>query len=103
MKKTRMVLVGKRIRQARELAGLTQEQLAEKIGVSRTAVVRWEAGETDPTLDHLIAMTTILKVSADFLLGTGGSDQIMNVLTNMASTLNQLISEMQEKEGHGKE
>ena len=103
MKKTRMVLVGKRIRQARELAGLTQEQLAERIGVSRTAVVRWESGETDPTIDHLIEMTTVLRVSADYLLGTGDSNQIMNVLTDMASTLNQLISEMQEKEEHGKE
>ena len=46
MKKPNMIVVGKRIRQARVLAGLTQEQLAEKIGVSRTAIVRWESAET---------------------------------------------------------
>ncbi len=98
MKKTRMVLVGKRIKLARELAGMTQEKLAEIVGVSRTAVVRWESGETDPTIDHLIEMTKVLKVSADFLLGTSDTDQVMSTLMEMASALNKLISEMQEKE-----
>ena len=54
MKKPNMLIVGKRIRQARVLAGLTQEQLAEKIGISRTAVVRWESAETEPSLCHLL-------------------------------------------------
>ena len=94
-----MVLVGKRIKLARELAGLTQEQLAEIIGVSRTAVVRWERGETDPTLDHLIEMTMVLKVSADFLLGTGDKDQVASTLMEMASTLNRLISSIQDNKG----
>ena len=98
MKKTRMVLVGKRIKLARELAGMTQEKLAEIVGVSRTAVVRWESGETDPTIDHLIEMTKVLRVSADFLLGTSDTDQVMSTLMEMASALNKLISEMQEKE-----
>ena len=92
-----MILVGKRIRQARELAGLTQEKLAETIGVSRTAIVRWESGETDPTLEHLIAMTAILNVSADFLLGTDDTNQVTIILTEMASTLNRLLTEIQEK------
>ena len=93
-----MVLVGKRIKLARELAGMTQEKLAEIVGVSRTAVVRWESGETDPTIDHLIEMTKVLRVSADFLLGTSDTDQVMSTLMEMASALNKLISEMQEKE-----
>lgn len=93
-----MVLVGKRIKLARDLAGLTQEKLAEIIGVSRTAVVRWESGETDPTIDHLIEMTKVLNVSADFLLGINDTNQTMDVLMEVASTLNRLISEMKEKE-----
>lgn len=94
-----MVLIGKRIKLARELAGLTQEKLAEIIGVSRTAVVRWESGETVPTVDHLIEMTGILKVSADFLLGTGNTDQVMSTLMEMASTLDRLISDIQDNKG----
>ena len=96
MKKRHMITVGKRIRQARELAGFTQEKLAETIGVSRTAVSRWESGEIDPTIEHLIQLTHVLKVSADFLLGTNGGNQTMEVLMNMASTLNKIVSDMQE-------
>ena len=94
-----MILVGKRIKLARELAGLTQEKLAEIIGVSRTAVVRWERGETDPTIDHLIEMTKALRVSADFLLGTGDTDQVMSKLMEMASTLSRLVSNIQDIKG----
>ena len=98
-----MVLVGKRIKLARELAGMTQEKLAEIVGVSRTAVVRWESGETDPTIDHLIEMTKVLRVSADFLLGTSDTDQVMSTLMEMASALNRLISELQGKDEEEKE
>ena len=92
-----MIIVGKRIRQARVLAGLTQEQLAEKIGVSRTAVVRWEAAETEPTLEHLLALATSLRVSADYLLGIDEHSQVLDQLMDIASKLNQLIEERQEE------
>ena len=98
MKKDNVIIVASRIRQARVLAGLTQEKLAEIIGVSRTAIVRWESGETDPTMNHLIAMTKVLHVSADYLLGTDETDRVEKALMEMASTLEKLITEMQEKE-----
>ena len=91
-----MIIVGNRIRQARVLAGLTQEQLAEMIGVSRTAIARWETAEAEPTLDHLLDLTRALRVSADYLLGIGGSDPLLEVLQEMAATLNQIIAELQE-------
>ena len=94
-----MVLIGRRIKLARELAGLTQEKLAEIIGVSRTAVVRWESGETVPTVDHLIEMTSVLKVSADYLLGISDTDQVTSTLMEMASSLNRLISYIQDNKG----
>jgi len=50
MKKPLMLVLGKRIRLARERAGLTQEAMAEAIGVSRTAVARWETGDNEPKL-----------------------------------------------------
>ena len=90
-----MILVGKRIRKAREAAGFTQEKLAEMVGVSRTAVVRWESGEVDPTIDHLVKITELLDVSADFLLGTGGKDRMVEVLKEMASSLNSIVSELE--------
>lgn len=47
---------------------LSQEQLAEKLGVSRQAVSRWEAGETTPDLLNLLGICNVFNVSADSLI-----------------------------------
>lgn len=98
MNKPNVIVVGKRIRQARVLAGLTQEQLAEKIGVSRTAIVRWESAETEPTLEHLISLTKFLNVSADYLLGINADSVTLDVLLDVALKLDQVIDSLQIKE-----
>ena len=64
-----MMWLGNRIRQAREQAGLTQDKLADLIGVSRTAIARWENGDIEPKLKNLISLAKQLHVSTDFLLG----------------------------------
>lgn len=68
-KKHTMISLGNRIREARKQAGLTQEELAERIGVSRTAISRFELGEIEPSLRNLSALAESLNVSADRLLG----------------------------------
>ena len=61
--------LGQRIRAARESAGFTQEALAEAVGVSRTAVARWESDDIEPKLQNLISIAELLHVSTDSLLG----------------------------------
>lgn len=53
---------------ARENAGFTQESLAEKIEVSRTAVARWESNDSKPSLENLVRLAVTLNVSTDWLL-----------------------------------
>ena len=60
---------GKRLRQIRENQGLTQKQLAEKIGSDERGVRRYEAGERKPGLDVIISILDNVDVSADYLLG----------------------------------
>lgn len=48
--------------------GLSQEEIAERIGVSRQAVSKWESGESFPDIDNLIAIGDILGVSIDRLV-----------------------------------
>lgn len=52
----------------RKQNGYSQEQLAEKIGVSRQAVSRWEAGETTPEMALLVKICNIFDVTADYLI-----------------------------------
>ncbi len=64
-----MLLLGDRLKKAREQAGLTQEELAGLIGVSRTAIARYELGEIEPKVRNLISIAEKLSVSTDYLLG----------------------------------
>lgn len=52
--------IGQKIRQAREARGLTQEKLAESLGVTQTAVSYWEAGRRAPDVDDLVAIAELL-------------------------------------------
>jgi transcriptional regulator with XRE-family HTH domain len=58
----------KKIYECRRKAGLSQEALAEKIGVSRQAVSKWETGEATPELSTLVALAKEFGVSTDWLL-----------------------------------
>ena len=53
--------------QMRKLKRLTQEDIAEKLGVTRQAVAKWEAGETVPDLDKCKLLAEIFEVSLDDL------------------------------------
>lgn len=53
----------------RKTRGMSQEALAEKIGVSRQAVSKWETGEAQPDYAKLIALADALEVSLDYLCG----------------------------------
>lgn len=64
--------LGQNIAKLRKNIGMTQEQLAEKCGVSRQAVTKWESGESEPTIAKLVKLSEVLEVSIDGLvLGNG--------------------------------
>lgn len=91
-----MISLGKNIRKAREKTGFTQEALAERIGVSRAAVARWELGEIEPKLTHLLKLSEILDVGTDELLGISKHRESNgNVLTDEAAkALEKFIKEI---------
>lgn len=57
-----------KLQQLRKENGFTQEQLAEKIFVSRTAVSKWESGRGYPSLDYLKSISKLFSISIDDLL-----------------------------------
>ena len=56
-------------KELREEAGLSQQKLADKIGLSSSAIARWELGQSEPGFNAILAYTIFFDVSADYLLG----------------------------------
>ena len=56
-----------RLRQAREQAGLTQQDLAKKLGVTKSAIGNYENGVSSPKWDILIKIFDVLHVDPNFL------------------------------------
>ncbi len=65
-------MLGETIQALRRQKNLTQEQLAEQVGVSRQAVSKWELNNALPDTDKLVPLARALGVSAEELLGNAG-------------------------------
>ena len=60
-----------KLQELRKQRGLTQEELAEKLYVSRTAISKWESGRGYPNIESLKAIAKIFSVTVDELLSSG--------------------------------
>lgn len=60
--------ISERLKQARTISGMTQEQVAENIMVSRVTLSHWENGKTLPDIASLISLSDLYQISLDELL-----------------------------------
>ena len=60
--------LSERLYELRKKRGLSQEQLADQLGVSRQAVSKWESGRAVPETNTLISISTFFDVSLDYLM-----------------------------------
>jgi len=77
-----------KIVELRKAKGLSQEELAEQLGVSRQAVSRWELGQTLPDIPNLLQLCELFGVSADYLVReeeqtTAKSDQSAKTIARL--------------------
>ena len=62
-------MLADKIKNLREDIGLTQSELAKKLGITRSSVNAWEMGISTPSTQYIVELSTIFKVSTDYLLG----------------------------------
>lgn len=62
------IRLGAEIQRRRKQLGLTQEELAQRMDVSRQSVTKWETGQSAPDLDRLVQLREVLSISLDELL-----------------------------------
>ena len=60
--------IADRIQYLRKSKGLSQEELAEKVGVSRQAVSKWESEQSTPDIEKIIVMSEFFEVTTDYML-----------------------------------
>lgn len=57
--------IADRIQSLRKAKGMSQEELADKVGVSRQAVSKWESEQATPDLDKVVIMSDFFEVTTD--------------------------------------
>ena len=71
------------IRKLRKKNHMSQDELAEKLGVSRQSVSLWENGQTQPTIENIIALAKVFDVSSDeILMETDAADNTADNTTD---------------------
>ena len=66
--------LGERIKKCRQSAGMSQEKVAELVGVSRQAVTKWEANQSAPNTENLFKLAGIFGTTVDLLLAPDEGD-----------------------------
>ena len=70
------IILDQRIKELRERSGLTQTELAKKMGVTRSSVNGWEMGVSIPSIMKLVELAMFFHVSTDYLLGMENKNRL---------------------------
>ena len=84
------MIFSEKLQLLRKNKGLTQEELAEKLSVSRQAVAKWEAGQVYPDIFNLIQISNLMNVSVDYLVKD--QDCAVRVCTETQTDMETLIA-----------
>ncbi len=79
--------IGQRIRKFRKAHQLSQEELADRVGISTTHMSHIETGNTKLSLPVLVDLASVLEVDTDDLLFDGGKDTRKTVMADLVDTL----------------
>lgn len=84
--------LGQKILELRKKNGLSQEELGEKVDVTRQTISNWELGETQPNPEQLKLLSKSLKVSIDELLDNDIKDIVVEKVSNTEKLAGMAIS-----------
>ena len=79
--------IADRILSLRKVGGLSQEELADKIGVSRQAISKWESAQSLPEIDKIIALAALFEVTTDYILTGAEPKPAASAKTELKATI----------------
>lgn len=83
----------KRIKDLREDHDLTQDELAQKIGISKRTLLRYESGASEPTIGILISLSLLFNVSIDYIAGSKDTEAIESI--SVVNELDNIIEQIE--------
>lgn len=84
--------ISERLRELREKSGYSQEDLAQKLNISRQSISKWELGKSTPDITYFIKLSEIYNLSLDKLV-KGEEYEKENIINNME----EIVDELKEK------
>jgi len=92
-------MVADKIKSLREQMGVTQSDLAKKLGITRSSVNAWEMGISVPSTQYVVELAGIFKVSTDYLLDvkTTASVSVEGLSEQDVNLVNAVIRHLREK------
>lgn len=84
----------KNLKKVRKLRGLTQKDLADKLNFNEMTISNYENNKTEPDITTIINLCSILKVSADYLLGIETQDRLDFDLLEIEKELEALLDKI---------
>lgn len=84
-------MLSEKLYMLRKKSGLSQEQLAEQLNVSRQAISKWESGTSIPESDKLIAISQYFNVTLDYLMKEDSDGNLQPVSTDESNGLSQKL------------
>lgn len=92
-------MVADRIKALREQKGLTQTDLSNQLGITRSSVNAWEMGISVPSTQYIVELAHIFKVSTDYLLcvDTSATVSVAGLTEKDVQLVHSIISHLKEK------
>ncbi len=92
-------MVADRIKALREQKGLTQTELSNQLGITRSSVNAWEMGISVPSTQYIVELAHIFKVSTDYLLcvDTSATISVAGLTEKDVQLIHSIISHLKEK------
>ena len=98
-------MVADKIKHLREQMGMTQSDLAKKLGITRSSVNAWELGISVPSTQYIVELAGIFRVSTDYLLGvkSTASVSVEGLSEQDVNLVNAVILHLREKNNDQRE
>ena len=92
-------MLGQRINELRTACGWSQVELAKRLNISKQTVSNWENENIQPSIEMLVNVATLFRVSTDYLLGLDDVPHlnVAGLPLSFVAHLNQIISDYKEK------